>query len=143
MWESFVSSFIFDTLLFRRREVQMRQSFRYKDQTDYTLYLKCCIPVSFVLSSFIDMERKGSEFVCLSPFTRERTPSFFAVDHRHVYKDFSSGKAGNVISFLIEVQGMSPHTAVQYLVGVTGFHFIPLQYRRQRPKRRRTRRRGI
>ena len=50
-----------------------------------------------VIGEFVQLKKSGSNFKGLSPFTKERTPSFMVSPVKQIWKDFSSGKGGNVI----------------------------------------------
>lgn len=60
-----------------------------------------------VIGEEIELKRTGSNFVGFSPFNQEKTPSFVVSPDKKIFKDFSSGKAGNVISFLTQYHGMT------------------------------------
>jgi DNA primase len=68
-----------------------------------------------VVSDFISLKRFGQNYKALSPFTNEKTPSFYVVPAKGIFKDFSSGKGGDAISFVIEHEGMSYLEAIKYL----------------------------
>lgn len=68
-----------------------------------------------VIGDFITLKKSGSNWVGLSPFTNERTPSFTVSLTKNIWKDFSSGKGGNAIAFLMEAQKMSFPDSIKYL----------------------------
>ncbi|WP_339791140.1 DNA primase [uncultured Imperialibacter sp.] len=68
-----------------------------------------------VISQFVDLKKSGSSYVGKSPFTDERTPSFHVSPSKGIYKCFSTGKGGRVISFLQEARGMDFIQAIKYL----------------------------
>ncbi|WP_409433333.1 DNA primase [Litorimonas sp. RW-G-Af-16] len=76
--------------------------------------------VSDVVGRHVKLKRQGREFAGLSPFTNEKTPSFFVNDEKGFYHCFSSGKHGDGISFLMEVEGLSFPEAVEALAGMAG-----------------------
>jgi len=82
--------------------------------------LKTRLRVSDVVGRHVKLKRQGREFAGLSPFTNEKTPSFFVNDEKGFYHCFSSGKHGDSISFLMEVQGLSFPEAVEMLAGLAG-----------------------
>ncbi len=82
--------------------------------------LKTRIRPSDVIGRYVKLKRQGREFAGLSPFTNEKTPSFFVNDDKGFYHCFSSGKHGDVISFLIEVEGLSFPEAVSKLAAEAG-----------------------
>ena len=77
--------------------------------------LKARIRVSDVVGKSVKLKRQGREFAALSPFTNEKSPSFFVNDEKGFYHCFSSGKHGDIISFLMEVEGLSFPEAVERL----------------------------
>ena len=82
--------------------------------------LKARIRVSDVVGKSVKLKRQGREFAGLSPFTNEKTPSFFVNDEKGFYHCFSSGKHGDSISFLMEVEGLSFPEAVERLANMAG-----------------------
>ncbi|GIV36231.1 MAG: DNA primase [Cyclobacteriaceae bacterium] len=68
-----------------------------------------------VVSDFVTLKRAGQQYKALSPFTNEKTPSFFVVPSKGIFKDFSSGKGGDAITFVMEHEGMSYLEAIRYL----------------------------
>ncbi len=82
--------------------------------------LKARIRPSDVIGRHVKLKRQGREFAGLSPFTNEKTPSFFVNDDKGFYHCFSSGKHGDIISFLMEVEGLSFPEAVEKLAGEAG-----------------------
>jgi DNA primase len=68
-----------------------------------------------VIGEFVQLKKSGSNFKGLSPFTDERTPSFMVSPAKQIWKDFSSGKGGNVISFLIEHEHFTYPEAIRFL----------------------------
>ncbi|MGB6230648.1 MAG: DNA primase [Litorimonas sp.] len=82
--------------------------------------LKSRVRPSDVIGKHVKLRRQGREFAGLSPFTNEKTPSFFVNDQKGFYHCFSSGKHGDAISFLMEVQGLSFPEAVEALAQLAG-----------------------
>ncbi|HFB54861.1 MAG TPA: DNA primase [Hellea balneolensis] len=82
--------------------------------------LKARIRPSDVVGRHVKLKRQGREFAGLSPFTNEKTPSFFVNDEKGFYHCFSSGKHGDAISFLMEVEGLSFPEAVERLANMAG-----------------------
>ncbi len=68
-----------------------------------------------VIGDFVQLKKSGSNFKGLSPFTDERTPSFMVSPAKQIWKDFSSGKGGNVISFLMEHEHFTYPEAIRFL----------------------------
>jgi len=71
--------------------------------------------VEEVIGEFVQLKKAGSNFKGLSPFTDERTPSFVVSPVKQIWKDFSTGKGGNAISFLMEHEHYSYPEAIKYL----------------------------
>ncbi len=68
-----------------------------------------------VIGDFVSLKRSGQNYKALSPFTNEKTPSFYVVPAKGIFKDFSSGKGGDGITFVMEHEGMSYLEAIRYL----------------------------
>lgn len=68
-----------------------------------------------VIGDFISLKRSGQNYKALSPFTNEKTASFFVVPGKGIFKDFSSGKGGDAITFVMEHEGMNYMEAIRYL----------------------------
>ncbi|UNY99106.1 DNA primase [Zhouia spongiae] len=71
--------------------------------------------VEEVIGDFVQLKKSGANFKGLSPFTDERTPSFMVSPVKQIWKDFSSGKGGNAVSFLMEHEHLTYPEAVKYL----------------------------
>ncbi len=68
-----------------------------------------------VIGDFVQLKKSGSNFKGLSPFTTEKTPSFMVSPAKQIWKDFSSGKGGNVVAFLMEHEHFTYPEAIKYL----------------------------
>lgn len=68
-----------------------------------------------VIADFVKLKKRGGQFVGLSPFSNERTPSFYVKPNKGIYKCFSSGNGGDVISFLQKTQTWEFTDAIKYL----------------------------
>ena len=82
--------------------------------------LKSRLRPSDVIGRTVKLRRQGREFVGLSPFSKERTPSFFVNDDKGRFFDFSSGKNGDVITFVQETERLSFAEAVERLAAEAG-----------------------
>ena len=71
--------------------------------------------VEEVIGDFVSLKKAGSNFKGLSPFSQERTPSFMVSPVKQIWKDFSTGKGGNVVAFLMEHERFSYPEAIRYL----------------------------
>jgi DNA primase len=77
--------------------------------------IKNRIDIIDVIGDFVTLKRSGQNYKALSPFTNEKTASFYVVPSKGIFKDFSSGKGGDGISFVMEHEGMSYVEALRYL----------------------------
>lgn len=73
------------------------------------------VRVEEVIGDFVQLKRAGSNFKGLSPFVNEKTPSFMVSPAKQIWKDFSSGKGGNAITFIMEHEHFSFPEAIRYL----------------------------
>ncbi len=71
--------------------------------------------VEEVIAEFVPLKRAGSNLKGFSPFNQERTPSFMVSPAKQIWKDFSSGKGGDVVKFLMEHEGYSYPEALRWL----------------------------
>lgn len=71
--------------------------------------------VEEVIGDFVQLKKAGSNFKGLSPFSDERSPSFMVSPVKQIWKDFSSGKGGNVVAFLMEHEHFTYPEAIKYL----------------------------
>ncbi|MGC1715261.1 MAG: DNA primase [Xanthobacteraceae bacterium] len=85
--------------------------------------LRARLPVSEVVGQRVKLRKAGREWKGLSPFNKEKTPSFFVNDQKAMWFDFSSGKNGNIFDFLMLTEGVSFPEAVERLAGQAG---VPL-----------------
>ena len=82
--------------------------------------IKARIRPSDLIGRTVQLRRQGREFVGLSPFTKERSPSFFVNDDKGFFHCFSSGKHGDVIDFLVETQRLDWREAIEQLASEAG-----------------------
>ncbi|GAA0763486.1 DNA primase [Psychroflexus lacisalsi] len=71
--------------------------------------------VEEVIGDYVQLKKSGSNFKGLSPFTEERSPSFMVSPVKQIWKDFSSGKGGNVVAFLMEHEHFTYPEAIKHL----------------------------
>jgi DNA primase len=71
--------------------------------------------VEEVIGEFVQLKKAGSNYKGLSPFSEERSPSFMVSPVKQIWKDFSTGKGGNAVSFLMEHEHYSYPEAIRYL----------------------------
>jgi DNA primase len=82
--------------------------------------IRARLPVSTVVSRRVPLKRAGREWKGLSPFNKEKTPSFTVNDQKGFYHCFSSGKHGDIFGFVMETEGLSFPEAVERLAGDAG-----------------------
>lgn len=101
--------------------------------------IRARLPVSEVVGRRVQLKKKGREWAGLSPFNKEKTPSFFVNDQKGFYHCFSSGKTGDIFRFLMETEGVSFPEAVERLAGQAGLD-VPKSapHEEQRAERQRT-----
>ena len=101
--------------------------------------LKARLPVSEVVGRRVKLVRSGREFKGLSPFNKEKTPSFFVNDQKQAWFDFSSGKNGSIFDFVMESEGVGFPEAVERLAQMAGVALPKVsQEDEQRDARRKT-----
>ncbi|MDN6309338.1 MAG: DNA primase [Flavobacteriaceae bacterium] len=83
--------------------------------------------VEEVIGDYVQLKKSGSNFKGLSPFSDERTPSFMVSPVKQIWKDFSSGKGGNAISFIMEHEHYSYPEAIKYLAKKYGIEIEETQ----------------
>ena len=82
--------------------------------------IKNRIDIVEVIGDFVSLKKVGSNYRALSPFTSEKTPSFYVSPSKEIFKCFSSGKGGDAITFVMEVEGINYIEALKYLAGKYG-----------------------
>src|SRR4051812_29736816 len=102
--------------------------------------IKSRLRPSDVIGKTVKLRKQGREYVGLSPFTKEKTPSFYVNDDKGQFFDFSSGKSGDLISFLQETERLSFVEAVERLAAEAG---VPLPAVDPRAAEQETRRQGL
>ncbi len=73
-----------------------------------------------VVGEYVQLKRAGRNFKGLSPFSSERTPSFVVSPDKHIWHDFSSGRGGDVFSFVMEMEGLEFREALEQLARKAG-----------------------
>jgi DNA primase len=77
--------------------------------------IKARVDILDVVGDYVQLKKQGSSYRGFSPFNNERTPSFYVVPSKGFFKDFSSGKAGDAITFLMDSEGMTYLEAIKNL----------------------------
>jgi DNA primase len=82
--------------------------------------VKSRLNIEDVIGEYVQLKRAGRNWKGLSPFSDERSPSFMVSPEKQIWHDFSSGKGGNVFSFIMEVEGLSFKEALELLARKAG-----------------------
>ena len=77
--------------------------------------IRARLAIEDVIGEYVELKRAGRSFKGLSPFTNERTPSFFVSPEKNIWHDFSSNKGGDIYQFIMEVEGMNFREALELL----------------------------
>lgn len=80
-----------------------------------------------VIGEYVQLKRAGRNFKGLSPFSQEKSPSFMVSPDKHIWHDFSSGKGGDVFSFVMEVEGVDFRGAMDLLARKAGVDLTQFQ----------------
>jgi DNA primase len=101
--------------------------------------LRARLPVSEVVGRRVKLRKQGREFIGLSPFNKEKSPSFTVNDQKGFFHDFSSGKHGDIFGFVMETEGVGFPEAVERLAQLAGVALPKVsQEDEQRDARRKT-----
>jgi len=73
------------------------------------------LAIEDVVGEYVELKRAGRNFKGLSPFSGEKTPSFFVSPEKNIWHDFSSNKGGDIFSFVMDVEGMDFRGALEHL----------------------------
>jgi len=87
---------------------------------EYLDEIKTRLKVSTVVSKTINLKKRGKEYVGLSPFKTEKTPSFTVNDEKEFYHCFSTGEHGNIFDFVMKMQNLKFGESVKYLANLAG-----------------------
>ena len=105
--------------------LSLRISMRFTPQ--FLDELKARLPVSEVVGRRVRLKKAGREWKGLSPFNKEKTPSFFVNDQKQAWFDFSSGKNGSIFDFVMQTEGVSFPEAVIKLKSLISGSAFPLR----------------
>jgi DNA primase len=101
--------------------------------------LRARLPVSEVVGRRVKLRKQGREFIGLSPFNKEKSPSFTVNDQKGFFHDFSSGKHGDIFGFVMETEGVAFPEAVERLAQLAGVALPKVSHEdEQRDARRKT-----
>ena len=87
---------------------------------EYLDEIKTRLKVSTVVSKYVNLKKRGKEFVGLSPFKNEKTPSFTVNDEKGFYHCFSTSEHGNIFDFIMKTQNLKFGEAVKTLANLAG-----------------------
>ena len=76
------------------------------------------IDIVEIIGKYVELKKSGTTYKGLSPFSNEKTPSFYVLPHKEIFKDFSSGLGGSAVKFLMEHQRMDYPQALRYIAGI-------------------------
>ena len=82
--------------------------------------VKARLNIEDVISEYVQLKRTGRNFKGLSPWTNEKTPSFIVSPEKQIWHDFSSGKGGDMFSFVMEMEGLDFKAALELLARQAG-----------------------
>src|SRR3954447_820365 len=92
--------------------------------------VKSRLNIEDVIAEYVQLKRAGRNFKGLSPFSSEKSPSFMVSPEKQIWHDFSSGKGGNMFSFVMEMEGLDFREALELLARKAGVDLE--QYRGRR-----------
>ena len=87
---------------------------------EYLDEIKTRLKVSTVVSKTVPLKKRGKEFIGLSPFKNEKTPSFTVNDEKEFYHCFATSEHGNIFDFVMKTQNLKFGEAVKYLAQLAG-----------------------
>src|SRR3989337_165482 len=99
--------------------------------------IKARLNIEDVIGEYVQLKRSGRNFKGLSPWTNEKTPSFMVSPEKQIWHDFSSGKGGDMISFVMEMEGLDFRGTLELLARKAGIdlsQFAPKGAKPERPK---------
>ena len=100
---------------------------------EYLDEIKTRLKVSTVISKFVSLKKRGKEFVGLSPFKSEKTPSFTVNDEKEFYHCFATSEHGNIFDFVMKTQNFRFGETVKYLANLAGMQ--PYMFTKQDEER--------
>ncbi len=91
--------------------------------------IKSRLSIEDVVSQYLELKRSGRNFKALSPFSQEKSPSLMISPEKQIWHDFSSGKGGDMFSFVMEVDGLDFKGALDLLARQAGVDLTQFQKR--------------
>src|SRR5580704_8829229 len=98
---------------------------------DATEEIKSRLAIEDVIGEYVQLKRAGRNWRGLSPFSNEKSPSFMVSPEKQIWHDFSSGKGGNMFSFIMEVEGLEFKGALELLARKAGIDIEQFRSTRQ------------
>src|SRR5947209_6739332 len=89
--------------------------------------VKSRLNIEDVISEYVQLKRAGRNYKGLSPFGNEKTPSFMVSPEKQIWHDFSTGKGGNMFSFVMEMEGLDFKGALELLARKAGIDLSQYQ----------------
>ncbi len=93
---------------------------RYTEVMDAVAEVKTRLNIEDVVAEYVQLKRSGRNFKGLSPWTNERTPSFIVSPEKQIWHDFSSGRGGDMFSFVMEMEGLDFRGTLEHLARKAG-----------------------
>ena len=100
---------------------------------EYLEEIKTRLKVSTVVSKSVSLKKRGKEYVGLSPFKTEKTPSFTVNDEKEFYHCFATSEHGNIFDFVMKTQNLKFGEAVKHLAQLAGMQ--PYMFSKQDEER--------
>src|SRR3954470_2816810 len=101
---------------------------------DAVAEVKSRLSIEDVISEYVQLKRTGRNFKGISPWTNEKTASFMVSPEKQIWHDFSSGKGGDMFSFVMEMEGLDFRGTLEHLARKAG---VDLEDFRTAPSHRR------
>ena len=102
---------------------------------EYLQEIKTRLKISTVVSKTVSLKKRGKEYVGLSPFKTEKTPSFTVNDEKEFYHCFSTAEHGNIFDFVMKTQNLKFGESVKYLANLAGMRPYTFQKRTRSEKK--------
>ena len=97
--------------------------------------IRARLSVEAVVGSYVDLKKAGASYKALSPFKTEKTPSLIVTPARQIWKDFSSGKGGDIFSFVQEIEGVDFRQALEILAPRAGLNIDDYRFQSETAKK--------
>src|ERR1044071_2967342 len=108
---------------------------------DAVAEVKSRLNIEDVVSEYVQLKRAGRNFKGISPWTNEKTPSFMVSPEKQIWHDFSSGKGGDMFTFVMEMEGLDFRGTLEHLARKAGVELE--QYQTGGSRRREDKKRAL